>query len=387
MGGMVRVNSRTVVTTKSGGTSIAFGDACEMPGGTVVPFFNIAVSEDLAGGAGSVRVNGVPVAIATSRFSKSAGDEPGEKGGVISHTTCGSAAFTTTSTDVRIEGQGVPRAFDSMVHNLDAQGIPNAASPMEMQEAGAVDEDFETICVAICACHAAGLRGECVQVLLATPIWSYEPKPRDLGGGSTVYWDPRVPPAFYVEPAFRMEPPPPEPMLSPTIKSRNLRHAGGNPLPLPGGHFPPLEDSRRPDVVVPIDPTKPLGPRNIKRIFEIKFPGDKPRKGQLDAYRKIAGGDRSKVTLVSPEKCDCAGKRMPDPKYIPVPVPMKKKAEEREPEPMKSKVPLVVGVAAAVGFVVVLIVTKNPGLATAAGAAAGAAVALATEPTNKEQTQ
>jgi len=387
MGGPVRVNSRTVVTTKSGGASIAFGDVCELPDGTMLPFVNVAKSEDLVDGARSVRVHGVPVALARSRFGTSTGDEPGKKGGAISGTTQGAAEFTTFSTDVRIEGQAVPRAHDSMVHNLDSNGLPNAWSPMEMQDIGALDADFEMICKAICWCHAIKGRGGCVQMLLAKPIWQWDPVSKDDGGGSSVYWDPHVPPGFYVEPSYQMKPPPPRPMLSPTVKSTMLRDPSGNPLPLPGGDKPPVAGSRRPDVIVPEDPTQPLGPpgpRNIKRIFEIKFPGDKPRRGQLKDYGKIAG-DRSKVSLVGPgpESCDCAGKRQPDPKLLPVPVPVKARDEEPSREP--SKLPLVVAVSAAIAFGVVLVVTKNPAVAGGAAAAAAAGAAVIAGPTNEEE--
>ncbi len=79
-----------------------------------------------------------------------------------------------------------------------------------------------------------------------------------------------------------------------SLKSATMNDAYmANPMPLVGGDFSDHPGSRRPDVVVPIDPTKPPGPGNIKRIFEVKFPPDTPRPGQIAAYEKIAGAAAS----------------------------------------------------------------------------------------------
>jgi hypothetical protein len=150
MGGPVRINSREVVTSKSGGISFAFGDVCTVPEGCVpIPFVNVAVSADATGTSCTVRVNGVPVMLAGSTFGRSTGDEAGAGGGILSGTTQGAAIFSNYSYDVRIEGQNVPRAYDPMLHNLAAAGLPNAASPAELQPAGAVDPDIEAVCLAM----------------------------------------------------------------------------------------------------------------------------------------------------------------------------------------------------------------------------------------------
>jgi hypothetical protein len=338
MGGPVRVNGREVVTARSGGVSFALGDVCLVPdGGGPVPFVNVAVSADAANTARTVRVNGVPVVIARSSFARSSGDEPGKDGGVISGATQGAAQFANYSFDVHIEGQNVPRAFDPMLHNLDGGGIPNAFSPAELQAVGAVDMELDILCQAVCFCAAGKMKMDCLRRVLANPIQDVFPT-RDMdpdappGHKSCLRcWDPHNPPGFYVEPCYDMTPPPPRPMLS-SIKSATMKDAYGDPLPLPGGDFPRMPGSRRPDVVVPIDPTKPPGPGNIKHIFEVKFPPDTPRPGQLEAYREIAKptGD---VTLVSPDDpCKCKGRHKPNPQEVPVPVPAPKKQKQNDPK-------------------------------------------------------
>ncbi len=367
MGGPVRVNGREVVTAKSGGVSFAMGDVCTVPdGGGPVPFVNVAVSSDAAGGASTVRVHGVSVVLAKSTFARSTGDEPGKDGGVISGTTQGAAQFVNYSHDVSIEGQPVPRAFDPMIHNLDAEGVPNAYGPAELQEAASLDPDLDIICAAICFCSAGEMKMDCLRLVLATPrLEQFLTRDMDPdappGHKSCIrHWDPHVPPGFYVEPSYDMTPPPPHPMLG-SVKSATMKDKYGEPLPLPGGDFPYLPGSRRPDVVVPLDPTKPPGAGNIKRIFEVKFPPDVPRKGQLEAYDKIAQPN-GKVDLVGPgDPCECKGRHKPNPKEVPVPVPvrLKQKQEDpkrqQEPEPDRPHEPIPTPDPGTVGVLAVLL--------------------------------
>ncbi len=366
MGGPVRVNGREVVTAKSGGVSFATGDVCTVPdGGGPVPFVNVAVSADAAGCAGTVRVNGVPVVLARSTFARSTGDEPGKDGGVISGTTQGAAQFTNYSYDVRIEGQPVPRAFDPMIHNLDGAGVPNAYSLAELQDAASLDPDLDIICRAICFCDAMEMKMTCLRLAMATPkIQTFtltEMDPDSPPGHKSFIrcWDPHMPPGFYVEPCYDMTPPPPRPMVT-GLKSATMKDAYGNPMPMVGGDFPIIPGSRRPDVVVPIDPTKPPGRGNIKRIFEVKFPPDTPRPGQIRAYQDIAGGAR--VDIVGPnDLCDCEGRHKPKPmpKVVPVPAPNKVKQKDpkrqEEPEPDSPTEPIPTPDPGTVGVIAVLL--------------------------------
>ncbi len=385
MGGPVRINSREVVTSQSGGVSYASGDVCLLPdGGGPMPFMNVALSADAAGTARAVRVNGVPVMLARSTFARSTGDEPGEDGGVISHATRGAAVFSNYSFDVRIEGQPVPRALDPMLHNLDRSGVPNAASPAELQAVASMDPELDIICFAICYCNAAGMKMDCFRRLLATPLQQQVPTcdidpDAPPGHKSCVrHWDPHNPPGFYVEPAYQMVPPPPTPMLG-SVVSKTMKDAHGDPLPLPGGDLPPLPGTRRPDVVVPLDPTKPPGPGNIKRIFEVKFPGDRLRPGQEQAYKEIAR-PLGTVQVVGPEDCECDGKHRPQPQEVPLPVPLPKKQpqEEEEAEPQTRPSYLVNLTVVVVGCALAGAMLGGP-WGAAGGAAAGVVVFIATQ--------
>lgn len=121
MGNSVGANGRGVVHRDSGGVSTAFPDVCNTPGpaGPVpIPYPNVAKSSDTAQGSATVEVEGTPLALKDSCFSTSTGDEAGTAGGgVASGTTKGKAEFVSYSFDVKVEGRGVARALDLMVHN------------------------------------------------------------------------------------------------------------------------------------------------------------------------------------------------------------------------------------------------------------------------------
>lgn len=155
-------NNLTVVHKKSGGI-ITCGppDVCKTPtpGGPVpIPYPNIAFSKHLTKAAKSVTADGADVAIKTSEFSTSTGDEPGTAGGgVVSGKIKGIAKFTNYSFDVKIEGKNVPRFSDPMSLNGNA---PNTMGPAEMQgnSIGLGDND-EILCKIFCWCDA-GKSGE-----------------------------------------------------------------------------------------------------------------------------------------------------------------------------------------------------------------------------------
>lgn len=121
MGNSVGVNGRSVVHKDSGGVSTAFPDVCKTPGpaGPIpIPYPNVAKSSDTAQGSATVEVEGNPLAVKDSCFSTSTGDEAGSAGGgVASGTTQGKAEFVSYSFDVKVEGKGVARALDLLVHN------------------------------------------------------------------------------------------------------------------------------------------------------------------------------------------------------------------------------------------------------------------------------
>lgn len=119
MGVTVGVNGRAVVHKSSSGQTPCFPDVCKIPapGTPPVPFPNFAFSSDTAKGSKSVKMDGNPICLKDSEFSKSTGDEPGSVKGVASGTFKDIATFVTWSADVFVEGKNVERSFDLMQHN------------------------------------------------------------------------------------------------------------------------------------------------------------------------------------------------------------------------------------------------------------------------------
>jgi Domain of unknown function (DUF4150)/Domain of unknown function (DUF1906) len=144
----VTVNGLTLVHRDSGATSTAtLPDVCATPpGGALTPYPNVAEARDLRDGSCAVRADGGnEIAIAGSIFARSAGDEPGTGGGVTSGTTGAEAALLSHSFDVAVEGRGVARLTDKMLHNhgntIDCAGLQLAhpagtadgGSPLELR--------------------------------------------------------------------------------------------------------------------------------------------------------------------------------------------------------------------------------------------------------------
>jgi hypothetical protein len=119
MGVTVGVNGMSVVHEGSSGIATAFPDACNTPGPPVpVPYPNVAQSSDTADGTKKVKCDGKSVALSSSNFSTSSGDEAGSApGGVVSAKTKGKAEFVNFSFDVKFEGKNVERAMDMVTQN------------------------------------------------------------------------------------------------------------------------------------------------------------------------------------------------------------------------------------------------------------------------------
>ncbi|HYO67230.1 MAG TPA: DUF4150 domain-containing protein [Archangium sp.] len=154
MANSVGVNKMSVVTKDSKGVTIAFPDVCKTPspGGPIpIPYPNIARSSDTAKGSKTVSVEGNPLCLQDSNFSTSTGDEGGTAGGgVASSKTKGKAEFVNYSFNVKIEGKGVARALDPMLHNdkntppaplLQGPVIANGKPP-EKHECGICEKEF-----------------------------------------------------------------------------------------------------------------------------------------------------------------------------------------------------------------------------------------------------
>src|SRR5215813_6800102 len=121
MGVTVGVNNLSVVHKDSNGVTIAFPDVCKTPspaGPIPIPYPNIAKSSDTSAGSKTVKCDGNSVCLKDSNFRMSTGDEAGSAGGgVVSNKIKGKAEFVNFSFDVKVEGKGVARALDLMLHN------------------------------------------------------------------------------------------------------------------------------------------------------------------------------------------------------------------------------------------------------------------------------
>lgn len=94
-----------------------------------IPYPNIAKSSDLQGGTKTVKVEGHPAAIDGCCYSKSMGDEAGNRKGIISGTKGDKAEFTNHSFDVKCEGKGVCRNGDLVtMNNGNTIGMNNDSS-------------------------------------------------------------------------------------------------------------------------------------------------------------------------------------------------------------------------------------------------------------------
>ncbi len=117
----VFANKQGVSSANSGATaSNTLPDVCLTQIGNAVvpiPYSNTAQSSDLKDGSKTVHVDKASAAIDGCSYSKSTGDEAGNKKGIISGTKGDKAEFGNYSFDVKIEGKGVCRNTDLTMHN------------------------------------------------------------------------------------------------------------------------------------------------------------------------------------------------------------------------------------------------------------------------------
>lgn len=127
-------NKLTLVHKSSSGMTQWFPDACKTPspaGPVPIPYPNIAMSTDTADGSSTVKVDGNPVMVKGSNFSKSSGDEAGSAMGVVSSKNMGKAVPVMASMDVKIDGDNAFRLTDPMTHNNG--GSPNGGGTPAVQ--------------------------------------------------------------------------------------------------------------------------------------------------------------------------------------------------------------------------------------------------------------
>lgn len=113
-------NSRGIVHKGSGGMSMVFPDVCKTPtpGGPVpIPYPNTGQASDTADGPSTVTCDGKMPMVKGATYSKTAGDEAGTAGGVVSSVNRDVAEFMMYSFDVKLEGKNVCRLGDPLFHN------------------------------------------------------------------------------------------------------------------------------------------------------------------------------------------------------------------------------------------------------------------------------
>jgi type VI secretion system secreted protein VgrG len=97
----------------------------------------------------------------------------------------------------------------------------------------------------------------------------------------------------------------------------------------------PRNGTKRPDIVIVKDPSKPPTQDNIKRVIEMKFPGDKQPDDQMQEYRKIAG-DGARVDVMTLDDCNCGNE---EPERVPVPVPAPQTQQQQQPKTTPAPLP------------------------------------------------
>jgi hypothetical protein len=129
----VTANKLTVVHKTSNGINQAFPDVCKTPAPPAppipVPYPNIAMSTDAADTASSVKADGNPIMVSTSKYAMSTGDEAGSLLGIMSNKIKGSANPQMYSFDVKAEGKNVFRQMDIMLQNGNSYPINTPPGP------------------------------------------------------------------------------------------------------------------------------------------------------------------------------------------------------------------------------------------------------------------
>ena len=148
----VLVNGLSAVTSGSNGMLMTFPDVCKTqigPAVVPIPYPNIAQSADLDKGSKSVMIEGKPVCLESSTFSKSTGDEAGSLKGIISSTGQGEAKPLLFSPTVFIEGKAVVRNTDIHVSNkMNTPPAPVMQAQVAPAIAGVIkDVEVEIDCI------------------------------------------------------------------------------------------------------------------------------------------------------------------------------------------------------------------------------------------------
>ncbi len=161
-------------------------------------------------------------------------------------------------------------------------------------------EDKKVLCSAICHCHYQPHKGKNDQNLYQSCV-SARLKELDLFLGHRSPWKPEL--------TYDMTESPPKPVTDKNIATKAHDYVWGwikkNWLKDKGYEYEKGEGmTRRPDVVIVKDPTKPPTQDNIKYVVEIKLGDDEFGTEQRKSYAEVAG-DKSKVKVLDPDSCEC----------------------------------------------------------------------------------
>ena len=171
MPGNVGANKRTVVHAQSNGQVMFMPDVCITPAAPSpipIPYPNIAMSSDADKGAKNVTVDGNPVLVEGSVFSRSSGDEAGTNGGVMCGVNMKEAEFLAGSFDVFAEGKGVARALDLMLGNKkNTPPMPEIQPPLIAL--GGSPGDLKKDSLEVLVVDGAGKPAAGVKYVLETP--------------------------------------------------------------------------------------------------------------------------------------------------------------------------------------------------------------------------
>jgi uncharacterized Zn-binding protein involved in type VI secretion len=294
----VKVNgmSNSLVHKGSNGISTAtIPDVCKTPspGGPVpIPYPNISQSATLSNGSTTVKADGMMIAIKGSEFALSNGDNAGVAGGIKSSTFMKESTWILYSFDVKIDGQNACRLTDKKFQNHEnTVDLAGTLQPI----VGLTDWQARLLCEIFCAClgqSKANKQEALMPDLSAIDEPDFDPpkKPDPFGNQRCVEKELRQAnhDAMRPEQAYNMRTSPPTPIPG--------AQRGG-----PG--------TRRPDVVV-CNGAGPAGGSNLTAVVEMKFPGDGPRPGQYQAYRRVAkeNNPNAEFVILNKKVCNCDDK-------------------------------------------------------------------------------
>ena len=174
---------------------------------------------------------------------------------------------------------------------MQRQASPSGSPPASFEEF--------VICLAICICDTAPLLSSIGRQLRQVCVSQLLSELDQRAGHLTT---------IKAEQSYDMTRTPPHPIMSPAHPLRPgsrwtvLRYIRSQ-IP---NFIPATGMVRRPDVVITQNPLLPPEQANIRRVVEIKFPGDVLTAAQQRAYETIAGSpSRFTVLTPGPTSCNC----------------------------------------------------------------------------------